>query len=137
MTLARTANHRAPKHPEFEDFGEVGFAGDGGTGYARVDFYEGQSLGIRLTVLGTDGSLEVTKHAGLIVLADAKRRRDIKVEPGFVCPFGRQLVDDVLNRTETAMSQAHAFLATELAVRAQRVAADAGSSRGIERQRGG
>ena len=27
-------------------------------------------------------------------------------------PFGRQLVDDVLNRTETAMTQAHCFLAT-------------------------
>jgi hypothetical protein len=29
------------------------------------------------------------------------------------------LVDDVLNRTETAMSQEHCFLATELALRAQ------------------
>jgi hypothetical protein len=34
-------------------------------------------------------------------------------------PFGRQLVDDVLNRTETAMTQAHCFLATELALLAQ------------------
>jgi hypothetical protein len=29
------------------------------------------------------------------------------------------VVDDVLNRTETAMPQVHAFLATELALRAQ------------------
>jgi hypothetical protein len=28
-------------------------------------------------------------------------------------------VNDVLNRTETAMSQAHCFLATELALKAQ------------------
>ena len=34
-------------------------------------------------------------------------------------PFGRQLVDDVLNRTETAMTQALCFLATELALVAQ------------------
>jgi hypothetical protein len=34
-------------------------------------------------------------------------------------PYGRQLVDDVLNRTETAMPQAHCFLASELAIRAQ------------------
>jgi hypothetical protein len=34
-------------------------------------------------------------------------------------PFGRQLVDDVVNRTETAMTQAHCFLATELALLAQ------------------
>ena len=34
-------------------------------------------------------------------------------------PFGRQLLDDVRNRTETAMPQAHAFLASELALQAQ------------------
>ena len=34
-------------------------------------------------------------------------------------PYGHQLVDDVLNRTETAMPQAHCFLAMELAIRAQ------------------
>ena len=43
------------------------------------------------------------------------------------CPFGKQLVDDVLNRTETVMTQAHAFLASELAVRAQ--------MKGLERPR--
>jgi hypothetical protein len=35
-------------------------------------------------------------------------------------PFGPLFVDDVLNRTETAMSQAHSFLATELALLAQK-----------------
>ena len=34
-------------------------------------------------------------------------------------PLRDALVDDVLNRTETAMPQAHCFLATELALRAQ------------------
>ena len=34
-------------------------------------------------------------------------------------PYGRQVVDDVLARSETAMPQAHCFLATELALRAQ------------------
>jgi hypothetical protein len=34
-------------------------------------------------------------------------------------PYGRQLLDDVLNRTETAMSQDHCFLASELALKAQ------------------
>ena len=37
-------------------------------------------------------------------------------------PYGRQLVDDVLDRTETAMPQAHCFLATELALLAQQKA---------------
>ncbi|RYF92331.1 MAG: gfo/Idh/MocA family oxidoreductase, partial [Chitinophagaceae bacterium] len=34
--------------------------------------------------------------------------------------YGTQLVDDILNRTETAMTQAHCFLATELALKAQK-----------------
>jgi uncharacterized protein YfeS len=37
-------------------------------------------------------------------------------------PFGRQFVDDVVNRTETAMTQAHCFLAMELALKAQKFA---------------
>ncbi len=37
-------------------------------------------------------------------------------------PYGRQLVADVLNRTETAMSQAHCFLASELALKAAAMA---------------
>jgi hypothetical protein len=34
-------------------------------------------------------------------------------------PYGEQLVNDILNRTETAMSQEHCFLATELVLKAQ------------------
>ena len=34
-------------------------------------------------------------------------------------PYGEQLVSDVVNRTETAMPQAHCFLATELMLKAQ------------------
>jgi hypothetical protein len=37
-------------------------------------------------------------------------------------PYGRLFVDDILNRTETAMTQAHCFLATELALKAQQQA---------------
>jgi hypothetical protein len=37
-------------------------------------------------------------------------------------PFGPLFVDDVVNRTETAMRQEHCFLATELALIAQKKA---------------
>lgn len=37
-------------------------------------------------------------------------------------PFGPLFVDDVINRTETAMPQVHCFLATELALKAQKKA---------------
>ena len=34
-------------------------------------------------------------------------------------PYGRQLIHDVIHRTETAMSQTQCFLASELALKAQ------------------
>ena len=37
-------------------------------------------------------------------------------------PYGRQLISDVLNRTETAMPQVRAFKAMELALTAQKMA---------------
>jgi hypothetical protein len=37
-------------------------------------------------------------------------------------PYGEQLISDVVNRTETAMTQDHCFLATELALTAQKIA---------------
>jgi hypothetical protein len=37
-------------------------------------------------------------------------------------PFGPRFVADVVNRTETAMPQAHTFLAAELVLKAQKQA---------------
>ena len=56
-----------------------------------------------------------------LFLVDQKGTRyiDCKDQP---LPYGGQLVDDVLNRTETAMPQAHCFLAMELALQAEKQA---------------
>jgi predicted dehydrogenase len=116
---AQVANRQNPEYPEFEDYGTALWRGDGGSGYTQVDYSREASHGMRLTTFGTEGSMEVFKGRGLIAIADKKGRREETVPRDFECPYGRQLVDDVLNRTETAMSQAHAFLASELAVRAQ------------------
>ena len=123
VVAAHAGNFQNHDHPEFEDFGTAMWRGDHGTGYAQVDFYRGQSLGIRLTVHGTEGTMEIFKGRGVIGIADRKGRRDESVPLGFVCPYGRLLIDDIVHRTETAMPQAHAFLASELAVRAQLLAA--------------
>jgi hypothetical protein len=59
--------------------------------------------------------------ASHLFLTDQKETRYIdcsKVE----LPYGAQLVADVINRTETAMPQAHCFLATELMLKAQKQA---------------
>ena len=104
--------------------------GDGGTGYIRVDWFTPDGLATwgdgRLTILGTDGFIEIRKNVDIggrpggshLFLVDQKETRYIDCQ-NVALPYGEQLVDDVLNRTETAMPQAHCFLATELMLKAQ------------------
>jgi predicted dehydrogenase len=131
VVASQVGNVRHPEHPGLEDFGDVMLKGNGGTGYIRVDWFTPDGLSTwgdgRLTVLGTDGFIEVRKNVDIagrpggshLFLVDQKETRyvDSSQEP---LPYGERLVDDVLNRTETAMPQEHCFLATELALRAQK-----------------
>jgi hypothetical protein len=79
-----------------------------------------------LFVTGTEGYIEVRKYYDLggppgadhVYLVDGEGVHTIDCSDD-VCPFGTQLILDVLHRTETAMSQEHCFLAMELALRAQ------------------
>jgi hypothetical protein len=41
---------------------------------------------------------------------------------GVECPYGRQLLNDILERSSTAIPQEHVFLASELAIRAENAA---------------
>ena len=130
VVAAQVRNVRHPAHPAFQDFGDVMVRGNGGTGYIRVDWFTPDGLptwgDTRLTILGTDGYIEIRKNVDLagrqggnhLFLADRAGVRYIDCS-GVPLPYGRQVVDDVLARTETAMTQAHCFLATELALTAQ------------------
>ena len=130
IVAAQVRNVNHPEHPEFQDFGDVMVRGDGGTGYIRLDWFTPAGLPTwgdgRLTILGTDGYLEARKYVDIggkpggnhLFLVDQKAVQRIDCS-AVELPYGRQVVDDVLNRTETAMPQVHAFLATELALRAQ------------------
>jgi predicted dehydrogenase len=133
IVAAQVGNVHHPEHPRFQDFGDAMVRGDGGAGYIRLDWFTPAGLPTwgdgRLTILGTDGYIEVRKNVDIagrdggnhLFLADAKGVRYVDCKDVDL-PFGRQLVDDVLSRTETAMPQAHCFLATELALRAQQQA---------------
>ena len=130
IASARIGNFHNQDHPQFQDFGDVMVNGDGGAGYIRVDWFTPQGLptwgDTRLTIIGSAGYIEVRKNvdvagrpgANHLFLADTKGVQYIDCKD-VELPYGRQVVDDVLNRTETAMTQAHAFLATELALKAQ------------------
>ena len=130
IVASQVRNVRHPEHPAFQDFGDVMVRGDGGTGYIRLDWLSPAGLPIwgdtRLTILGTDGYMEIRKNVDLagrdganhLFIADASGVRYVDCND-VELSFGRQLVDDVLNRTETAMSQTHCFLAAELSLVAQ------------------
>ena len=133
VVASHIANHANPETPELEDFGELLLRGNGGTGYIRVDWYTPKGLGVwgdgRLTILGTEGYIELRKYVDVagrpggdhLFLIDAKGTQhiDCSAEP---LPYGPRLIADVLNRTETAMPQQHCFLATELALKAEAMA---------------
>ena len=130
VVAAQVRNVNHPDHPKFQDFGDMLVRGDSGTGYIRMDWFTPDGLPTwgdgRMTILGTDGYIELRKYVDIagrpggnhLFLVDQKGTNYIDCK-GMETPYGRQLVDDVLNRTETAMPQAHCFLATELAIRAQ------------------
>ena len=133
VVASQIGNVHYPQYPQFEDFGDVTLRGNGGTGYIRVDWFTPDGLNTwgdgRLTILGTDGYIEVRKNVDIaghdggnhLFLVDQKETRyfDCSKEP---LPYGEQLIGDILNRTETAMTQEHCFLATELALTAQKEA---------------
>lgn len=136
VVASQVGNTHHPQYPKFEDFGDIMLKGNGGSGYIRVDWFTPDGLASwgdgRLTILGTDGFIEVRKNVDIasghtggnhLYLVNQKETRyiDCNREP---LPFGEQLVDDIVNRTETAMSQQHCFLATELALKAQKFAKD-------------
>ncbi len=133
VVASQVGNVHYPQYPKFEDFGDVMLRGNGGTGYIRVDWFTPDGLKSwgdgRLTILGTDGFIEIRKNIDIggreggnhLFLTDQKETRyiDCSQQP---LPYGLQLVDDIINRTETAMTQEHCFLATELALKAQQQA---------------
>ncbi|MBO0931251.1 Gfo/Idh/MocA family protein [Fibrella aquatilis] len=133
VVAAQAGNVHYPQYPQFQDFGDLMLRGNGGMGYVRVDWFTPDGLSTwgdgRLTILGTDGYMELRKYVDIggrtggshLFLVNQKETKhiDCSQEP---LPYGGQLIDDVLNRTETAMTQAHCFLATELALKAQKKA---------------
>jgi predicted dehydrogenase len=133
VVASQVGNVHHPQYPKFEDFGDVMLKGNGGAGYIRVDWFTPNGLKTwgdgRLTILGTEGFIEIRKNIDIanhdngnhlyLVTQKETTHIDCNKEP---LPFGQQFVNDVVNRTETAMTQEHCLLATELALKAQKQA---------------
>lgn len=130
IVTSQVANWAFPQYPELEDFGDFVIRSQAATGYVRVDWFTPEGLATwgdaRLIAIGTDGYIEVRKYidvegrpgANHLILVDHKGTRYMQCdnEP---LPYGKQFLDDVRNRTETAMPQAHVFKVAELALKAE------------------
>lgn len=119
-------------YPELEDFGDATLVGDNGaTQYFRVDWFTPEGLGTwgdgRTIILGTKGYIELRKYIDIarstasnhLYLVDGEGEHLLELSGKVGCPFFGELILDCLNRTENAMTQAHAFKAAELCLKAQ------------------
>jgi predicted dehydrogenase len=133
VNFARVANFANPDKPGLEDFGEASLTADNGAScYCRIDWFNPGGLRSwgdgRTFVLGTGGTIEVRKYIDLarepqegqvIYLVDGEKEQRIPCAGRVGFPFFGKLILDVVNRSETAMTQQHCFKAAELAMRAQ------------------
>jgi predicted dehydrogenase len=133
VNFAQTGNFNIPAYPKYQDFGDMSVRSSHATGYIRIDWFTPDGLATwgdgRTFILGTEGYIEMRKyidiagreggdHLFLVNKKETKYFNCSQVE----MPYGQQLVSDVVNRTETAMTQDHCFLATELALIGQKMA---------------
>ncbi|WP_298455694.1 Gfo/Idh/MocA family protein [uncultured Cellulomonas sp.] len=134
---SQVANYAHPDHPGLDDFGDANLVTDtGATGYFRCDWFTPDGLQSwgdgRTFILGTEGFIEQRKYMNLgtqdgpahLFLANGEQETHFQVAGKVGYPYFGQLVLDCLERTENAMTQAHAFKAIEIAVTAQNEARD-------------
>ena len=113
IVAAQVGNVHHPQYPGLEDFGDVMLRGDGGTGYIRADWFTPDGLDA-----WGDGRTDDSRHRGLHRDPEERRHRrprgrqpPVPRRPegaqyvdcsDVALPYGARLVDDVLNRTQTA-----------------------------------
>ncbi|MDA8302993.1 MAG: Gfo/Idh/MocA family oxidoreductase [Actinomycetota bacterium] len=132
VAYSRVANYAHKQYPGLEDFGDCSLVADNGaSGYFRVDWFTPDGLSTwgdgRLFLLGTDGYIELRKYTDVarepvgdqVYMVDGKGEHHFSVHGQVGYPYFGQLVRDCLDRTETAMSQEHAFKAAELCITAE------------------
>lgn len=133
VDYSRIGNYAHPQYPELDDFGDCALTGaNGTTNYFRVDWFTPDGLRNwgdgRTLILGTEGYIELRKYINIaaekreenhVFLVNGQGEQYVNATGLTGYPFFGQLILDCINRTENAMTQAHAFKAAELCLRAQ------------------
>lgn len=130
ITHAFVANYANPQTPGLQDFGELSLRSETATGSIRVDWFTPDALPTwgdgRLTILGTEGYIELRKYIDVegtkgtdhVILVNGETIAK-SCEENAELPYFCNLIYDIRNRTETAMTQKHCFKVMELALEAQ------------------
>ncbi len=118
--------------PGLEDVGQASLILENGVQcFSRVNWFTPDGMrgwgDGRSFITGTKGMIEIRKYfdfgksneGNLIFLADDKRDMVLDVNGKVGFPFFGHLILDILNRTENAMTQEHAFAAAQLSLEAQ------------------
>ena len=133
ITHSMVENTTKKEFPGFQDFGEINLTGNGGHGYIRLDWFTPDALPTwgdgRLFILGDKGFIEIRKYTDLaksdsgnhLYYANNEEVKHIDCSDVKLPYFGN-LINDVLNRTESACSQELTYLTMELAIKAQEIA---------------
>lgn len=132
---AAIANYAHPDKPGLDDFGEANLLGNNGaTNYVRVDWFTPKGLSTwgdgRTIILGEKGYIELRKYVDIgrdkkgdnVYIVDEQGERYINVDGQVGFRYFGELILDCIHRTEKAMTQAHAFKAAELCLKAQAAA---------------
>ena len=133
VTHALVENTTKKQFPGFQDFGEINLTGNGGHGYIRLDWFTPDALPTwgdgRLFILGDKGFIEIRKYIDLaksnsgnhLYYANNEEVKHLDCK-NVKLPYFRNLIEDVLNRSETACKQELTYLTMELAIKAQEIA---------------
>jgi predicted dehydrogenase len=135
VVASTVGNFKHTQFPKIHDMADVTVRSPHAVGHIRVDWLTPKGLptwgDVRLFITGTDGYIEVRKNVDIggrggenhLFLVDDNGMQYIDCSDSEVV-YGKQLIADILNRTETAMPQVHTFLASELALKAEFMATD-------------
>lgn len=129
---SKVGNYSNPDTPELEDYGDATLVGDNGATFIfKVDWFTPDGLGIwgdgRTFITGTEGTIEIRKYINVatdtsgdhvfLVTKDGEEHHQVTGQVGF--PFFGEMILDIINGTEKAMTQDHIFKAQELCLLAQ------------------
>jgi predicted dehydrogenase len=127
--IRSVAPERTPVE-KFQDFGELVLRNDVATAYVRVDWFTPDGLPDwgdgRAFIVGTEGSIEVRHNLDLagrsgsehLFLVTREKTTYVSCADRPLTAF-RAFADDVRDRTETAMPQAHCFAVCRIALEAE------------------